>query len=550
MTTIDTHATGAVGTVGDPAATAGTSSAVALSGVAGWITTTDHKRIGRMFIGGSLAAALGVAVLGILLALDRASTSTSVLGAKSVAQVFAAYQVGAIYIVLVPLLLGLALAVTPLQLGARSLAFPRLAAIGFWAWLFGAALVVGSIAANGGPGGGDRRMVAGFIVAHIVLLVGLFAAAVSLAATVFTTRAPGMNMRRIPPFSFAALVGALGVILAVPVLVGALVYSFVDYKYGGAGFGNSKELLGHLGFGFTQPLTFAFAVPAFGVAIEAVAIASGKRLPMRGTIFAGFGLIGIGVLGAVIQVPAGIRKNVTDVSFGTALNDIVPYALVQLLPILGALTVLGVGGLALSKGRPKVSAALVFGLLGSLMVFVGILANAIYQIGDAQLGGTVFEEGTRLYVVYGALLASLGAVAHWGPKLWGRTMPNKAVIPLALLGFLGTVLAALPLLIAGFAKQQANSMVLEESGPKELWNVLSMVGHALVALTVLAFVGLAFKSFTGSGTEGAAGDDPWDGQTLEWATSSPAPVANFAEIHSITSAEPLFDLKHSAERTA
>jgi heme/copper-type cytochrome/quinol oxidase subunit 1 len=357
-----------------------------------------------------------------------------------------------------------------------------------------------------------------------------------------------MNMRRIPPFSFAALVGALGIIVAVPVLVGALVYSFVDYKYGGAGFGNSKDLLSHIGFGFTQPLTFVFAVPAFGVAIEAIAIASGKRLPMRGTIFAGFGLIGIGVLGAVIQVRAGIRKNITDVSLGTALNDIVPYALVHLLPILGALTVLGVGGLALAKGRPKISAALVFGLLGSLMVFVGILANAVYQIGDAQLGGTVFEEGTRLYVVYGALLATLGGVAHWGPKLWGRTMPDKAVIPLALLGLVGTVLAALPLLVAGFAKQQANSMVLDYSGPKQLWNVLSLAGHGLVALTVLAFLALAMKSFTGSGA--AAGDDPWDAQTLEWATSSPAPLANFAEIHTITSAEPLLDLKHSAERTA
>jgi heme/copper-type cytochrome/quinol oxidase subunit 1 len=550
MTTIDTHATGAHGTAGEPAATAGTSSAVALSGVVGWVTTTDHKRIGRMFIGASLLAGLGIAIVGVLLGIDRASTSTSVLGADSVAQVFAVYQVGAIYVVLVPLLLGLGLAVVPLQVGARSLAFPRLAATGFWAWLIGAVLVVGSIAANGGPGGGDRRMVAGFLVAHVVLLVGVFAAAVSLAATVLTTRAPGMNMRRVPPFSFASLVGALVLILAVPVLIGALVYSFVDYRYGGAGFGNSAELLGHIGFGFTQPLTIAFAVPAFGVAVEAAAIASRQRLPMRGTIFAGFGLIGLGLLGGVLQVPAGIRKNLGDVSFGTALNDIVPYALVNLLPILGALIVLGGLGLALSKGRPRVSAALVFGLLGSLMVFVGLLANAVHQIGDAQLAGTVFEEGTRLYVVYGGLLAALGGIAHWGPKLWGRTMADKAVLPLALLGFLGTILAALPLLVAGFAKQRADSMVLDYDGPKQLWNVLSLAGHLLVALTVLAFIGLAVKSFTGTDREGAAGDDPWDGQTLEWATSSPAPYANFAEIHTVSSAEPLLDLKHSAERTA
>ncbi len=548
MTTIDTHATGAVGTAGTPAATAGTSSAVDLSGVVGWITTTDHKRIGRMFVGVGVLAALGVAVLGVLLGIDRAST-TSVLGANAVPQVFAAYQVGLIYIVLVPLLLGLAIAVVPLQLGARSLAFPRLATAGFWAWLIGAALVIGSIAANGGPAGGDRRMVAGFLLAHVVLLVGLLAASVSLAASVMTTRAPGMNMRRVPPFSFAALVGALAMVVALPVVIGALLISFVDYRAGGAGFGASKDLMTHIGFGFTQPLTMALAVFAFGIAVDAIATASGRRLPMRGQVFAGFGLIGIAVLGGVIQVPAGLRRNITDVSFGTALNDVVPYALINLLPILGALMVLGLGGLALSKGRPKLIASFVFGLLGLLMMLVGFLANALYQIGDAQLAGTVFEEGTRLFIGYGALLALLGGVAHWGPKLWGRTIADKAVLPLAVLGFLGTLLAGGPYLIAGFAKQPAESMVFDYGGPKQLWNVLTVVGHAVVALTVLAFVALAMKSFTSTDPERAAGDDPWDGQTLEWATSSPAPLANFAEVHAISSAEPLLDLKQSAGRT-
>jgi heme/copper-type cytochrome/quinol oxidase subunit 1 len=549
MTTIDTHATGAVGTAGTAAATAGTSSAVDLTGVVGWITTTDHKRIGRMFIGVGILGALGIAVLGLLLGIDRAST-TGLFGANALPQVFAAYQVGLIYIVLVPLLLGLAIAIVPLQLGARSLAFPRLAAAGFWAWLIGAALVIGSIAANGGPDGGSRRMVAGFLLAHVLLLVGLFAAALSLAASVLTTRAPGMNMRRVPPFSFAAMVGAVALVVALPVVIGALLISFVDYRVGGAGFGSSKDLMTHIGFGFTQPLTFAFAVPAFGIAVDAIATASGRRLPMRGQVFAGFGLIGIAVLGAVIQVPAGLRKNITDVSFGTALNDVVPYALLNLLPVLGALMVLGLGGLALSQGRPKLTASLVFGLLGLLTMLVGFLANAIYLIGDAQLTGTVFEEGTRLLIGYGALLALLGGVAHWGPKLWGRTLSAKAVLPLALLGFLGALLAGGPYLIAGFAKQPANSTVFDYAGPKQLWNVLTVVGHGLVVLTVLAFVGLAVKSFTSNDAERAAGDDPWDGQTLEWATSSPAPLANFAEIHAITSAEPLLDLKQNAGRTA
>ncbi|MEO5723467.1 MAG: cbb3-type cytochrome c oxidase subunit I [Ilumatobacteraceae bacterium] len=539
MTTIDTHATDVVGS----------STTEALSGIVGWITTTDHKRVGRMFIGGGLLALAGVSVVGVLLGIDRASTSKNLIDVNALPQLFSIYRVGLIFIVLLPILVGLAVAVVPLQLGARSLAFPRLAASGFWTWMVGAVLVIGSIAANGGPGGGDRRMVAGYLVAQTVVLLGLLAAAVCVATSVMTTRAPGMNMRRVPPFSFSALVGAIGVIIGVPVLVGALLYSYVDYRYGGSGFGQSKDIFSHIGFGFSQPLTFVFAVPAFGIAAEAIAVATRKRLPMRGVMFTGFGLVGLGALGAVVQVPAGLRRDIVHVSFGTALNDIVPYVLINLLPVLGGLIVLGVGALALAAARPRVTPALVFGLLGSLLVFGGLLGNAVYLIGDAQLGGTVFEEGVRLLVAYGAVLAGLGGIAHWAPKLWGRAIAVKAVLPLALLGFLGAVLAAVPYLVAGFAKQPGDSTTFDYGGPEQLWNIAAAVGHLLMLLTVLAFVGLAMKSFGGRSTPAtASGDDPWDAQTLEWATSSPAPFANFAEIHTIASAEPLLDLKEAAGR--
>jgi cytochrome c oxidase subunit 1 len=107
------------------------------------------------------------------------------------------------------------------------------------------------------------------------------------------------------------------------------------------------------------------------------------------------------------------------------------------------------------------------------------------------------------------------------------------------------VLSSLPYLIAGFAKQPANVSQFDYSGPQSLWNALSAAGHVLMFLTVLAFVGLALRS----ARRGAlAGDDPWDGQTLEWATSSPAPFANFTDVHTVASAEPLLDLKPRRDR--
>jgi heme/copper-type cytochrome/quinol oxidase subunit 1 len=535
MTTIDTHATGVTAS---PAARS--------ASVGDWLTTTDHKRIGRLFISVSLFALLGAVVVAALLGIERIDAEGAMLDIDALQQLFSLYRIALTFVVLIPLLLGIAIAVVPLQLGARSMTFPRLAAAGFWTWLFGSVLVVISIAANGGPGGGNSKFVGLFLVSHIVLLLGLLAAAGSLATTVLTTRAPGMNMRRVPMFSWSALIGALGLLVLLPAVIGALVFNYIDYRYSRVGFGGNKAIDGWIGFGFSQPATFLYAVPVFGFAAELIAVATGRKLAMRGVIFTGIALVGLtATLGGVLQQPAAIARNVSHLSLGNWLSEVVPYALFNLLPVLGGFIVIALGALAMRSGRPRITAPLVFALLGALMVFVGIIANAIYYVGDAQLAGTVFEEGVWLYIVYGAVLSALGAITYWGPKLWGRVIPDKQALPLAALGFIATVLSSLPLLIAGFAKQPGGVTEFDYSGPQNLWNGLAAAGHVLMFVTVLAFAGLAVRSFTKGGH---AGDDPWDGQTLEWATSSPAPIANFADVHTVASAEPLLDLKPRRDR--
>ncbi len=200
------------------------------------------------------------------------------LDVNALPQLFSIYRIALTFVVLVPLVLGVAIAVVPLQLGARSLTFPRLAAAGFWTWFLGAVLVVISIAANGGPGGGDSRFVGLYLVSHIVVLLGLLAAAGSLATSVLTTRAPGMNMRRVPMFSWSALVGALGLLVLLPAVIAALIYNYIDYRYSRTGFGGNKAIDGWIGFGFTQPATFVYAVPVFGFLAEVIAVASGRKL--------------------------------------------------------------------------------------------------------------------------------------------------------------------------------------------------------------------------------------------------------------------------------
>ncbi|MEI6496526.1 MAG: cbb3-type cytochrome c oxidase subunit I [Actinomycetota bacterium] len=510
------------------------------TGLAAWITTTDHKLIGRLYISFSLLLLVAAGAIAALLGFERIDATADALSSGAMPQLFSLYRVVLTFGVLVPLGLGLAVAVVPLQLGARALALPRLAVAGFWAWLAGMVMVIVSIVGNGGPGGGNATMVDLFLCAHVLVALGLIATAGSVATSIITTRAPGMNMRRVPLFAWGALIGTIGLLVILPALVGTLILLALDHHYARNTFGGNMGIGTWVGFAFSQPATYVYAVPVFGFAAEAVATATRKRLPMRGVALIGIGLAGSGFIAAVSLVSADLRVNIKDASFSTALTDILPFALFYLVPLLGPLLVLAVVGLALKSGRPRISAAFVAGILSAGMVFTGMVATVLLHIGDAHLTGTVFEEGTWLYCVYGTVIAAFGAISYWGPKLTGRMIDAKKVIPLVGLAFIATVLAALPMLIAGFAKQPANATIFDYSGPQNLWNTVSTAGHALMVVTVLAFVGLALQSFTKGE---AAGDDPFDGQTLEWATTSPPPANNFAEIHAISSAEPLLDLK-------
>ncbi len=550
MTTIDTAPHAAAISTSD------SSGDSIIATIGQWITTSDHKRLGRMMMGSGLLALLGIAGIGAVLGFERADTGSSLVQRDVIEQLFAINRVGLAFFVVLPLMLGLAVAVVPLQLGARSLAFPRLATAGFWAWFFGMALVIVSVAANGGPGGGASKYVALFISSYGVMLIGLTAVAASLGTTVLTTRAPGMNMRRVPFFSWSVLVSALGLLLVLPVAIGTVIYLYVSYRYNRVPFGGNDGLLrfgpgddgttsaNWLGFSLTQPTTFIYVLPAIGFFAELIPVTARKRMPKRGFMLGGLSLVGVAAFAGVTQTHptlpwSGSQVYLSDL-FGDKIGYIINYGFFMVLPMLGALVVLLLAPLAFVGSKPKVNVSILFGFFGLGMILMGMLGAIVHGVEELQLIGTVFEEGAYVYICYGAVLSALGGLVYWGPKLWGRRIDEKKAAPFALLGVTATVLATLPYYIAGFADQPADSTVFDYSGPQNLWNTLVGVGHALMVVTVLGFIGLAVQSFRRGD---AAGDDPWDAQTLEWATSSPPPIDNFLVLHTVASPEPLLDLK-------
>lgn len=522
----------------------------ALNWLAALFTSTDHKITGRLYLAGGLLGLLGVVILNVLLSLERVDGTSALLHYDALPQMIDAQRVGLVFMALLPLGMAGAVAFVPLQLGARSIAFPRLASAGFWMWFGGAVLTAVALIGNGGTSGGDADMVDLFIAGLGLMAIGLVATAGAVATSILTTRAPGMTMRRVPPFTWSALVYALGIFLVMPVFLGTLTFLFLDHRNGRTGFGGNTGIVEWIGWMITQPATFLFAIPAIGVLAETVPVVFGRRTAARGVLFAGLALVGVAAFAGVTQqtlnLPWAGGVLSTD-NIGDKLSDLVPYLLFNALPLVGLLVVLLV---ALQTARPapgmkiNVIPGFVFALFGFAMVLVGVVGNLLFSIDDLSLQGTVFEEANLVYIVYGAALGAMGAVVHWAPKLWGTTLGGAKSLPLAMLGLVATILAAFPLYIAGFLDQPAGFAY--DDGDLAIWNIISLVGHGLMALTVLAFIGLLITSTKRRDSDEAVGDDPWNAQTIEWATTSPAPRDNFVDVPIVHSAEPLLDLKNAA----
>ena len=496
---------------------------------ADWLTSTDHKKIGRMFLGGGLLGLLGTIVVNVIIGLERAGIAN--IDDNATPQLLDAQRVGLVFGTLLPLAVGLCIAIVPMQLGARALAFPRLAVTGFWMWALGLGFSILALANNGGGLGGDADMVDLFIGAHGLMAIGLIAAGASIVVSVLTTRAPGMTMRRVPFLSMSALVTGLGIVLVMPVLLGTLTYLFVDHRNGREAFGGNTGIYDWALWIFTQPTSFLFAIPALGVLAEGATLMFKQRTPARGIMYAGFALVGAAAFAGVTQQAVfGVAE--VDTFDGDVVADVAPSAFFNLMPLVG-LTIVLLMSLYVAKpvrgAKPNLTPAMAFGFLGAGMVMVGMLGNAMYAIDDLKLQDSTFEEGALVYVVYGLVLAAIGGMAHWAPKLWGVQLSTAKLLPLAGLGVLATVLAALPNYIAGFDEQ------------RDVYATVIAVGHVLMALTVVGFVGLLVRAVVDDDND--AVDDPYDGQTLEWATTSPAPADNFVEPPTVMSAEPLADSK-------
>ena len=468
-----------------------------LSAVGRWLTAADHVRVGVSLVVGAALWAIVAAVIGVVLGVERLDADAALVNVDSLTQLFSLHRFALVFGVAAPLLLGLAVWMVPGQLHASNVALPRLAAFGWWSWLAGSIVALVSYLGNGGPGGGDDRYVETYLLGLGLLLLGLVAVAVSVATTVLTRR-NGRRLADVSVFVFSALISAISLVLTLPVAIGTIAYLWVDFVNARVAFGGADLLDSWVGWLMREPQTLLFVAPALGVLADAAVRTSRGRQPLRGVLLTGVGFTATVVFGSVTQQAHVFALG--DTPFETVAS-FVPFALFNLVPLLAPLVVILLSLLALRSGSTRLSAAFVASILGVGMVLTGLVGSAVMHVDSLGLVGTVFGEGALVYVVYGAMLAAIGAITMNAGSLTGRAIPDVPVLLLSLLGFVATVLASLPHYLAGFLDQPAAAASgFDDSGFVGLANLVVALGHAVMTLVVLSFVGLVVRSRRGDAT--------------------------------------------------
>jgi heme/copper-type cytochrome/quinol oxidase subunit 1 len=518
------------------------------SGVAGVLGSADHKVVGRLWIVASIIGLVAAGIAGALVSVERFDTSEiSVVDADWFARVFSFHGIAAAFLFLLPLGIGIATSVVPLQVGSPALAFSRAAAASLWTHVLGAAILIGGYLADGGPFGTDLDGVELYLVGLITLLVAQTIAWVSIATTVVTLRAPGVRMTRVPLFSWSALVAGAVWTLTLPVAVAFSAAALIAVHHGQSLFGETG-IYGSVSWTFGQPAVYAFGILVLGFLGEVVPVFASTR---------GRHTIAMGLVGAFGALAIGSWALPASGTGDAPWLYEVPWVAVSFAVVVPVLGSLGLAGDTLRRGRARVASPLLYAAAATLMLLLGVLAGAVQAIEPIEtlvdgegtsLYGTTWTSGVLHHVALAATIACFGAVTYWAPKLFGRTLAEAPSKLLALGLLAGTAVFALPDLVSGLLGQSARlGGVADNTDSVEALNAVSGIGGAILVLCALGWVLLLLQAIA---SKAHPGDDPWGGHTLEWATSSPPPFGNFATLPEVTSEAPLYDARHREEANA
>ena len=518
-------------------------------GLLGWLCSANHQDIGRRYIITAFIFFAMAGVLALLMRIQLMRPENNFLGPDAYNQIFTVHGTAMMFLFAVPVMEGFAVYLVPMMIGTRNVAFPRLNAFGYFAYLMGGLLLFGALFLNVGPDAGwfaytplsgpefspGKRVdiwAQMITFTEIAALIG----AVEIIVTVFKQRAPGLTLNRLPLFVWSALVQSFMVIFAMPAVMGASLFLALDRlvatHFFNAAEGGDAMLWQHLFWFFGHPEVYIIFIPALGFVSSIIETYTRRQifgytamvLSLVATAFIGFGLwvhhmfaTAAPMLGSsyftaasmTIAIPTGIQIFCWIATMWSGKVQLKP----PMMFVLGFFWIFVLGGLS-----------------GIMLASVPI---------DLQVHDTFFVVAHFHYVLIGgAVFPLLGAVIHWFPKMTGRHMNERLAHISFWLVFIGFNLTFFPMHMLGMRGMPRRVYTyMADRGWGEL-NMLATIGAMILGLGVLVFVINALRSMT-SGRR--AGRNPHDGSTFEWWTASPPQPYNFVYLPVATSRTPMWD---------
>ena len=520
--------------------------------IVSWITSTDHKVIGYMYLYVAFAFFIFGGLMALMIRVELFGPELVLQSKDQYNQLFTMHGTIMLFLFATPLFTAFGNVMVPLQIGAPDVAFPRLNMFSFWLFLFGGIIACAGFLTPGGaasmgwtgyvplstsaytPGVGVNLWIVGLAMTGFATIFG----SVNFIATIMTLRAPGMTMFRMPIFTWNILITSILVLMAFPVLASALFGLLFDRVLGGgiyAAESGGPVLYQHLFWFFGHPEVYIIALPFFGIVSEVIPVFS--RKPIFGYKTLVLATIAIAALSISVWAHHMFTTGAVMLGFFSLLTMAIAVPTgVKIFNWLGTMW----------GGKISFESPMLFSL-GFLFTFVfGGLTGVILASPamDWHVHDTYFVVAHFHYVVFGTVVfAMFSGFYFWWPKWTGRMLDErlgKLHFWLLFIGFHTTFLIQHWLGVDGMPRRYAVYMV--EDG-FTLMNQISTIGAFLTAISTLPFMWNFVKTQRGPRTVFV--DDPWGfGGSLEWATACPVPRHNFTSLPRIRSERPAFDLHH------
>ena len=514
----------------------------------GWLTTLDHKRIGKRYIVTAFIFFILGGINAALMRMQLSSPENGLIGPDRYNQIFTMHGTTMMFLFAVPIMLGMGIYFVPLMIGARNVAFPRLNAYGYWVYLIGGMLLYAGFLLNTGPDSGWFSYVplAGpeyspgkrtDLWAQTVTFTEISAliTAAEIIVTTFKHRAPGMSLNRLPLFVWAQLITAFMVLFAMPWVATASLFLASDRLIGTHFFnpaeGGDSLLWQHLFWFFGHPEVYIIFVPSLGMISQIVATFTGRAVfgytaVVLSNIAQGFMAFGLWVHHMFATTVPQLGS-----SFFTATSALIAIPSgVQIFCWIATIW----------AGRPRLRVPFLF-ILGFFFIFVigGLSGVMVASVPfDTQVHDTYFVVAHLHYVLLGAVFPLFGAFYYWFPKVTGRMLGERMGRWHVGLFFVGVNVTFFPMHYLGlWGMPRRVYTYLPESGWGPL-NFVATIGAVTIALSVAVFIANMVRSVRNGEL---SSDDPWGADTLEWATTSPPPPYAFVHLPVVEGRSALWD---------